>query len=160
MYLKFIAESEPVHDDSYINMVEDDAGLIEEVDVDAGTVLVNGGLHFRRMNGRVLKRVFSRPEFTNVSRLVCMTVHAPGRNKKAEYLERQGLAPTQAFNEMIRNGTCLGSNDFVLESFAVTRNATSLDGTHYLQEPNVILAQLLLNALDRGSASGVKSSGK
>ena len=39
MHLKMIAESEPVHCDSH--MVEDDAGLIEEVDVDAGTVLVN-----------------------------------------------------------------------------------------------------------------------
>ena len=58
---------------------------------------------------------------------------------------------------MIRNGACLGSNDFVLESFSLTLNATSWDGTHYHQEPNVLLAQLLLNALDvvpPGSAEG------
>ena len=34
------------------------------------------------------------------------------------------------------------------EAFAVTRNATSIDGTHYYQEPNILLAQLVLNALD------------
>ena len=34
--------------------------------------------------------------------------------------------------------------DFVLESFAVTQNATSVDGQHYYQEVNILLAQLLL----------------
>ena len=147
MQLKMIGESEPMYDDSRI--AEDDAGLIEPVDVDGyDTIIVNGGLHFRKMNDRVLERVFHRPEFTSVSRLVCMTVHAPGSNKPDQYLERQGLAPTQVFNDMIRNGACLNRNDFVLESFSLTINATSFDGTHYYQEPNVLLAQLLLNALD------------
>ena len=77
-----------------------------------------------------------------------MTVHAPGSNKPDQYLPRQGLAQTQIFNEMIRNSACLDSNDFVLGSFSLTLNATSYDGTHYYQEPNVLLAQLLLNALD------------
>jgi hypothetical protein len=156
MQLKIIGESEPLHDDS--RMAEGDAGLLEPVDVDGyDTVIANGGLHFRQMNGRVLERVFHRPEFMSVSRLVCMAVHAPSSNKPAQYLERQGLVPTQVFNEMIRNGACLGSNDFVLESFSLTLNATSWDGTHYHQEPNVLLAQLLLNALDvvpPGSAEG------
>jgi hypothetical protein len=147
MQLKFIAESEPSHDDS--RMAEDDAGYIHPVHVDGyGTVIANGGLHFRKMNDRVIERVFHRPEFLDISRLVCMTVHAPGSNKPVQYLERQGLAPTQIFNEMIRNSACLDSNDFVLESFSLTLNATSYDGTHYYQEPNVLLAQLLLNALD------------
>ena len=61
-----------------------------------------------------------------------MTVHAPGTNKPDQYLERQGLAPTQVFNasKMIRKGACLVSKDFVLESFSLTLNATSFDGTH------------------------------
>jgi hypothetical protein len=141
MQLKMIGESEPLHDDSH--MAEDDAGLLEPIDVDGyGTVIANGGLHFRKMNDRVLERVFHRPEFMSVSRLVCMTVHAPGSNKPDKHLERQGLAPTQVFNEMIRNGACLYNNDFVLESFSLTLNATSWDGTHYHQEPNVLLAQV------------------
>jgi len=147
MQLKMIGESEPLHDDS--RLAEDDAGLLEPVDVDGyGTVVANGGLHFRKMNDRVLERVFHRPEFMSVSRLVCMTVHAPSSNKPVQYLERQGLPPTQVFNEMIRNGACINSNDLVLESFSLTLNATSFDGTHYYQEPNVLLALLLLNALD------------
>ena len=147
MQLKMIVESEPVHDDS--RMAEDDAGLLEPVDVDGyGTVIANGGLHFRKMNDRVIQRVFHRPEFKSISRRVCMTVHAPGSNKQEQFLPRQGLAQTQIFNEMIRNRACLDSNDFVLESFSLTRNASSYDGTHYYQEPNVLLAQLLLNALD------------
>ncbi len=141
MQLKIIGESEPLHDDS--RMAEDDAGLLKPVDVHGyGTVIANGGLHFRRMNGQVIERVFHRPEFMSVPRLVCMTVHAPSSNKPAQYLERQGLAPTQVFNERIHNGACLGSNDFVLESFSLTLNATSWDGTHYHQEPNVLLAQV------------------
>ena len=132
VYIKWFPDSEPVQDS---RMAEDDAGMLQQVDVDAATVVVNGGLHFRQMNVGVLERVFHHPEFKNVSRLVCMTVHAPSSNKPAQYLERQGLAPTQVFNDIMRNGACLGRNDFVLESFAVTRNATSIDGTHYYHEP-------------------------
>ena len=60
--------TEPVQDSG---MAEDDAGMLQQVDVDAATVVVNGGLHFRQMNVGVLERVFHRPEFKNVSRLVC-----------------------------------------------------------------------------------------
>jgi len=77
-----------------------------------------------------------------------MTLHAPGSNKLERWLATQGRKPTEAYNEMIREKACQNSNDFVLETFAVTQNATSIDGTHYFQEPNVLLAQLLLNALD------------
>ena len=73
-------ESEPLHDDSRI--AEDDASLLKPVDVEGYcTVIAHGGLHFRKMNDRVLERVFHRPEFMSVSRLVCMTVHAPGTNR-------------------------------------------------------------------------------
>ena len=50
------------------------------------------------------------------------------------------------------NDFCLSQHeDFVLESFAVTQNATSVDGQHYYQEVNILLAQLLLNALENTS---------
>jgi len=149
MYLTYAVDTEPKRVE---NMDEEDAGMLQAVAVHQDTVLVNGGLHFsvnnRVMNRRVMERIFHRPEFENVSRRVCMTLHAPAGNKPAQYLKSQGLAPVRAFNEIIRDGACLGSSDFVLESFSVTRNATSFDGTHYFQEPNVLLAQLLLNALE------------
>ena len=130
-------------------MGDDEDVILSPVAVqEAGTVLVGGGLHFRRMDERALDRVFNRIEFWNVSRRVCMTVPAPGSNKLDKYLARQGLAPTSAFNSLIRDKACQGGRDFVLESFAVTKDASSVDGTHYFQEPYILLAQLLLNALD------------
>ena len=112
------------------------------------TVLVGGGLHLDRLDMAGMQRVFNRSEFVNVSRRVCMTVPAPGRNKPKNYLQRQGSGPTEVYNQLIRDFACLGSQDFVFEAFEVTRNATSIDGTHYYQEPNILLAQLVLNALD------------
>ena len=80
-----------------------------------------------------------------------MMVHASVSNKLAQYLKTQGIAPTQVFTEIIRHGACLNTSDVVHESFAGTLNNTSCGGTHYYHEPNILLAQLLLNTLDRKS---------
>jgi hypothetical protein len=47
----------------------------------------------------------------------------------------------------------------VLETFSVTTNATSIDGTHYYQEINVGLAQLVtvFNTFDLNDDEGVPS---
>ena len=80
-----------------------------------------------------------------------MMVHASVSNKLAQYLKTQGIAPTQVFTEIIRHGACLNTSDGVHESFAVTLNNTSYGRTHYYQERNILLVQLLLNTLDRKS---------
>jgi len=41
-------------------------------------------------------------EFSNMSRLVCMTLHAPGSNKHEHWLATQGTDTTEAYNKMIR----------------------------------------------------------
>ena len=146
LHVTFIEDN---YTDPFYHLGDDEDVVLQPVTVqEAGTLVIGGGLHFRRMDQRALHRVFNRPEFRNASRRVCMTLPAPGHNKPAQYLARQGLAPTLAFNQLVRDEACQGSSDFVLESFAITENASSVDGTHYYQEPNILLAHLLFNALD------------
>ena len=83
------------------------------------TVLVGGGLHYLEMTQAVAERVFHRPEFRHASRRVCMTIPAPGSNKPARFLERQGPGPTEAYNQLIRDVACRGRHDLVLEAFQV-----------------------------------------
>ena len=119
-------------------------------DGENGTLLTGGGLHFLELNAEVVDQVHNRSEFSAFSKRICMVLHAPGSNKQLAYRESHGMLATLAFNQMIRDNTaCQRSSDFGFESFAVTLNASSIDGQHYFQEANILLAQLLLNALDQ-----------
>lgn len=115
----------------------------------AGIAYVSGGLHFPSLDAATVEAVFgaaarARTVPRTFSRL-CGLMHAPGANKPVEYLRSHGLDNTTRFNRMIVERGCRAAGDFHFNPFAVTRNATSIDGQHYDHEANVVLAQLLLN---------------
>jgi hypothetical protein len=118
-----------------------------------GYLLSLGGLHHRALDATTMSVLFSpvgaAPRGTpqgNIS-LICGLLHAPGANKPAQFLGTHGEAATRAFNAMVLQHACRRPGDFHFDAFAVTYNTTSIDGQHYAQRQNVLLAQVLLNQL-------------
>jgi hypothetical protein len=117
-----------------------------------GHLLVLGGLHHATLGVATVDALFSPlPEAlknlpSNVS-LICGLLHAPGANKPSAFLRTHGETATRAFNSMILQRVCQRPGDFHFDAFAVTYNTTSIDGVHYAQLQNVLLAQVLLNQL-------------
>jgi hypothetical protein len=115
-------------------------------------LLVLGGLHYQSLGASVVNALFSptgqvlKSVPANVS-LVCGLLHAPGANKRRAFLRTHGERPTRAFNSMILQNACRRPGDFHFDAFSVTYKTTSIDGQHYAQQQNVLLAQVLLNQL-------------
>jgi hypothetical protein len=82
-------------------------------------------------------------KFQNISNLF-MTLHAPQSNKPKVFEEKQGLLATRSWNSKLRDFS-ERNKAFLLDSFSITENATSYDGTHYGAGVNAMLAQILLN---------------
>lgn len=117
-----------------------------------GVVFSQGGLHYPYLDSLTAEIVFNQPHSLALGvpddwPRLCSLLHAPGANKPLEYQGAHGFDATAAFNAIVLNATCTRPGDVHFDAFAVTNNATSIDGQHYFQEPNVLLAQLLLNML-------------
>jgi hypothetical protein len=82
------------------------------------------------------------------------TQWAPGENKPAEYLARQGDEAVRRYNELMRPHAAR-FNATIFDAYAVTKNTPSFDGTHYLQSTNVELAQVLLNLVAAMHRDGI-----
>lgn len=88
-------------------------------------------------------------------RHLCGFMHSPDLSKKpVAYLVTHGHEATQAWNQWIFTRTCQRPGDRHFDAYTPTKNATSIDGQHYYQAPNLLLAQLLLNTLAAMDAEG------
>ena len=130
----------------------------------ASITYTSGGLHAAALDERAFSGTFGGTMLTAAQRprrptadgnltarpasYLCGFMHAPGVAKKpAKYLKSHGMAATVAFNARIMARACPLPIDAIVDHFAVTHNATSIDGQHYYQEANILLAQLLLNTV-------------
>ena len=78
---------------------------------------------------------------------ICAFLHAPGSNKPGAFKSSHGPNATRLFNTLIRKTACRRPFDSFFNPYSVTFNASSIDGQHYKEEANLLLAQLLLNHL-------------
>lgn len=117
----------------------------------AGVVFRQGGLHLGALDEAGVREVFAAmpPGVPEGWPRVCSLLHAPGNNKPVEYLHTHGMAPTEGFNALISASpsACKRPGDAMFDAFTPTRNASSIDGQHYPLEPNLVMAQLLLNTV-------------
>jgi hypothetical protein len=117
-----------------------------------GVLYSAGGLHYPELDQRVIAEVFQAvPGSSQVLASwphVCGLLHSPEESKKPiYYLTTHGRNATLGFNALIRRTACQRPGDAFFDAFSPTVNATSIDGQHYYQPTNMLLAQLLLNTL-------------
>ena len=74
------------------------------------------------------------------------SLHTPGAHKPHEYLATQGLEAVLRYNSAIQTWAASMNVPF-FSTEKMTSNLTSVDGTHYGLRANILLAQLLLNAI-------------
>lgn len=114
-----------------------------------GLLLLNtalhDNLHIPTLLPNIWEPIFSIAAETNVI-VLCVTVHAPQRNKPAAYLETQGDSSVQQWNTAMV-AFCESRGAPILDTYAITHNATSFDGTHFTAPVNVVIAQTILNFL-------------
>ena len=122
----------------------------------SGIAFIAGGLHYSNLSSpATIESVFSDGGAHGEAaggkgapmayRHICSTLHAPGENKGIKYLRSHGMGATVPYNQMIVKLACPRLGDAHFDAFAATLNASSIDGQHYYQEANILLAQLLLN---------------
>ncbi|GAQ80802.1 hypothetical protein KFL_000630040 [Klebsormidium nitens] len=123
------------------------------------TVVLHGvGLHMD-LNATLtidthLRRILPLLEASPQAEHVWIARHAPGRNKPAQFLQTQGTEATLRFNDALqrffeaRTRAQGRPRVPVFETYNLTVEATSFDGSHYGQQVNVEKAQLLLTYLD------------
>ena len=103
----------------------------------------HSGLNIRKTR-RFLRKLETRLEYSNSTGLIIpMTVHYVGANKPLEYIETQGQEPVEDYNQQLRN-MAMNRDYKVLDTYHMTRNMPSQDGTHYPMA-SVALAQILLH---------------
>jgi hypothetical protein len=113
-----------------------------------GFMYVAGGLH-ATLDMAGVASVFPDDAWpVNGPRLICGLLPAAGKNKMKRYLKTQGNARVREFNGLVRRHACQSPGDMHFDPFATTWNASSIDGTHYPEEPNILLAQLFLSMLN------------
>jgi hypothetical protein len=101
-----------------------------------------------------LDKAFATAE-TVGARVVCMTLPAPIDGKKpSEYVSTQGDAPTRTLNSWLAEA-CTNRGGDVLDAYALTVGTYSRDGTHYQTRQNALLAQALLNIVERQGGKGL-----
>ena len=79
--------------------------------------------------------------------LVLMTPHTPQANKPAAFQKTQGQPVVRAWNARLHAFAESHGGVPVLDTWALTYNASSYDGTHYGSAVNLLLAQTFLNWL-------------
>jgi hypothetical protein len=104
------------------------------------------GFNTDRLFGKVYGPILSLAQAFPSLAVFCMTAHSPQTNKPPQHWGAQGFVPTQKWNEALR-AFCEGNGGRTFETYAMTHNSTSQDGTHYLTETNVMVAQALLNLI-------------
>lgn len=86
------------------------------------------------------------------ARYICASIPAGDDSRKSEpwkHLQRDEFV--RGHNGMVRQACGAAGVEF-FDAYALTRNAWSHDGVHYQSSENVVMAQVLLNFLDRDDA--------
>ena len=79
--------------------------------------------------------------------VIFLTMHRPQVEKKPlQYRDSQGPAAVAAYNDKLR-AWAAGYNATVFDTYTITTNATSYDGTHFGLAVNTVISQLLLNTI-------------
>jgi len=111
-------------------------------------VIGNGNALHRQLEFRnvyqhmdILRRVSTASGGT----IIPMTVHWPGPNKPVPYRLLQGYTAVQRYNQELRHWS-LYYDLWLLETYQLTKDMWSRDGTHY-DDDNILLVQVLLNQL-------------
>ena len=124
---------------------------------DRGFTYMNAGLHYPNLTQWTVDNTYgvrgANLAYTGYEggappgyRLICGSLHAPGSGKPVAYLRSHGMEATIHYNALIReSAVCNAPGEAYFDSFAATLNSTSIDGQHYRQPENLIVAQLLLN---------------
>ena len=114
-----------------------------------GYHLLQGGLHKPKLDANAANYFFGpQRRAPGVRAYIFTTQHSPGLNKPVGFLKSHGMPATLAYNDLIREHA-RKANASILDAFAVTKGARSIDGQHYYHDTNVVLAQLLLNLVYR-----------
>ena len=118
---------------------------------DRALIILGIGLH-TDLDSRVVfprfhqKVIDAAALYGNGVQVLCLTVHMPQANKPEPYTVTQGPKAIREWNEQLTS-FCRNAGADILDSTALTKNATSYDGTHYAASVNTVLAQALLNYL-------------
>ena len=92
------------------------------------------------------------------ARYICASNPAGDEMRKGEpwkHLQRDEVV--RGHNNMVRQACGAAGIEF-FDAYALTRNAWSHDGVHYQTTENVVMAQVLLNFLDRNDARALTST--
>ena len=89
-------------------------------------------------------------ESSKFDRLIVGTTTPPGPNKPSQYEATQGMAVMSAHAQAMRRYQAQTPGSLLFDSFVVMENTSSYDGTHFLQQQNIVAAQAFLNVLVKG----------
>jgi hypothetical protein len=110
------------------------------------SVALHAGLNENEVFPKVHQRIVDAVAASNGGvRILCLTMHSPQANKPKIWAA-QGPDAVRLWNVKLTS-FCKNYGADVLDSAALTENATSYDGTHFGANVNFILAQSLFNFL-------------
>lgn len=111
-------------------------------------IIISVGLHGNLNSDTIFplvhQSIFDAAAMGGDVQVLCLTVHAPQANKPSRWTVSQGPEAVREWNRKLRI-FCEGAGGKILDTHALTEDATSFDGTHYAGRVNYLLAQVLLN---------------
>lgn len=109
------------------------------------------GLHIRLNSATAIRQLY-QPVLNIINNTrrnthyMIGSVHMPGSNKPPQYLKTQGPEAVKTYNRAVQDWARMQNITFYYTE-RLTANVTSIDGTHFGLRVNIILAQMLLNAI-------------
>ena len=116
-------------------------------------VLIGSGIHdnfdWKMMISDYLEPIVSIVSSKGIGwpRLVWLTTHAAGPLKPLTYAVKQGNEAIKRYNQQIAR-FCYRNNITLFDTYNMTRQTYSYDGTHYGLGVNMVKAQVLLNFIE------------
>ena len=102
-----------------------------------------------------LKPILNLRDISNDSRpeIIWLNSHAAGPLKPLVYQARQGNQNILSFNRQLRD-FCMRNDILVFDTFNITADVHSFDGTHYGSEVNLLKVSMLIDSLMKISKFG------